>query len=212
MAWPKVPSFEIAIPFTPITLSDEGLTIDTGIGPATLSREGLTGPLGIDLSPTETVEAVVSTVPEVVDQWRSDTSGAAVNAAESTQEAISGAGATAVDTVSGAGSSVFNTGGNWVGDVRATLREAATPYAQAYVDWYEAGTPLERLYDAGLGVGSGIGQEVEDLVTGSIESTAVPIAAAGETIIQPIATTAGDTLETLALPIALIGGALLLTK
>ena len=82
MAWPKVPSFEIAIPFTPITLSDEGLTIDTGIGPATLSGQGLTGPLGIDLSPTETAEAIVSTVPEVIDQWKSDTTGAAVNAAE----------------------------------------------------------------------------------------------------------------------------------
>ena len=209
MAWPK---FEIAIPFTPITISDEGIDIDTGIGTATLSGSGLTGPLGLDMSPSEVASEVVSQTPEVVDVWRSELTDKAVNAAESTQQAITGAGASAVDTVSGAGSSVVSTGSDWVGDVQSSLREGITPYAEAYVDWYEEGTPLERLYDAGTGIGSGIGQETQDIITGGIEATAVPITAAGESIIQPVAAEAGDVLEDLALPLAIIGGALLLTR
>jgi hypothetical protein len=87
-----------------------------------------------------------------------------------------------------------------------------TPYAEAYVDWYEAGTPVERAVDVAQEIGTGIATETTDLITETIEATAVPIATIGETIVQPIAEETGDVLEGLILPIALVGGALLLLK
>jgi len=87
-----------------------------------------------------------------------------------------------------------------------------TPYAEAYVDWYEAGTPVERALDVAQEIGTGIATETTDLITETIEATAIPIAAVGETIVQPLAEETGDVLEGLILPAAIIGGAVLLLK
>jgi len=61
-------------------------------------------------------------------------------------------------------------------------------------------------------IGTGIATETTDLITETIEATAVPITAIGETVVQPLAEETGDVLESLAIPIALVGGALLLLK
>jgi hypothetical protein len=97
-------------------------------------------------------------------------------------------------------------------DVSDSWRDIITPYAEAYTDWYEAGTPVERAVDVLQETGTGIATETTDLITETIEATAVPIAVVGETIVQPLAEETGDVLESLAIPIALVGGAILLLK
>lgn len=94
----------------------------------------------------------------------------------------------------------------------STIDNWLTPYAEAYVDWYETATPVERAVDVAQEIGTGIATETTDLITETIEATAVPIATIGETIVQPIAEETGDVLEGLILPAAIIGGAVLLLK
>jgi len=96
-------------------------------------------------------------------------------------------------------------------DVPSIVRDLFTPFAESYVGWYEAGTPVERAIDLGLDIGSGIGQELEDVLTGTIEATAVPIAAAGQ-VLDPFAEAGGEFLEELIVPAAILGGAYLLLK
>ena len=97
-------------------------------------------------------------------------------------------------------------------DVRDSWRDIITPYAEAYTDWYEEATPTERIVDTAAEIGTGLATETTDLITETIEATAVPIATIGETIVQPIASEGGDVLKDLAIPIALVGGAILLLK
>jgi len=94
----------------------------------------------------------------------------------------------------------------------STIDDWLIPYAEAYTDWYEEATPTERIVDVAQEIGTGIATETTDLITESIEATAVPIATIGETIVQPIAEETGDVLEGLILPAAIIGGAVLLLK
>ena len=94
----------------------------------------------------------------------------------------------------------------------STIDDWLTPYAEAYVDWYEEGTPVERGLDVAQEIGTGLAEETSNIITEGIEATAVPIAAIGETIVEPLAAETGDVLESLAIPIALVGGAILLLK
>ena len=94
----------------------------------------------------------------------------------------------------------------------STIDDWLTPYAEAYVNWYEEATPTERIVDTAAEIGTGLATETTDLITETIEATAVPIATIGETIVQPIASEGGDVLKDLAIPIALVGGAILLLK
>jgi len=94
----------------------------------------------------------------------------------------------------------------------STIDNWLTPYAEAYTEWYETATPVERVVDVAQEIGTGIATETTDLITETIEATAVPIATIGETIVQPIAEETGDVLEGLILPAAIIGGAVLLLK
>jgi len=100
----------------------------------------------------------------------------------------------------------------FTGEVKDNWRDIITPYAEAYTDWYETATPVERAVDVAQEIGTGIATETTDLITETIEATAVPIATIGETIVQPIAEETGDVLEGLILPAAIIGGAVLLLK
>jgi len=94
----------------------------------------------------------------------------------------------------------------------STIDDWLTPYAEAYTEWYETATPVERAVDVAQEIGTGIATETTDLITETIEATAVPIATIGETIVQPIAEETSDVLEGLILPAAIIGGAVLLLK
>jgi len=94
----------------------------------------------------------------------------------------------------------------------STIDDWLTPYAEAYTEWYETATPVERVVDVAQEIGTGLAEETSNIITEGIEATAVPITAIGETIVEPIASEAGDVLEGLILPAAIIGGAVLLLK
>lgn len=87
-----------------------------------------------------------------------------------------------------------------------------TPYAEAYVDWYQESTPTERIIDV---VGGGTADLITDVIgtdviTGSISAVADPLFST--TILDPITEPIGEGLEKLIVPAAIIGGAYLLLK
>ena len=77
--------------------------------------------------------------------------------------------------------------------------------AESYTDYYEEATPTERIVDTAAEIGTGLATETSNLITESVSTI-------GETIVQPIASEGADVLKDLAIPIALVGGAILLLK
>ena len=93
----------------------------------------------------------------------------------------------------------------WAAQMEAEQQSFTKDLAESYTDYYEEATPAERIVDTAMDIGTGIATETTDLVTESISTI-------GETIVQPIASEGADVLKDLAIPIALVGGALLLLK
>jgi len=153
---------------------------------------------------TAAAAATGAAVETITDDWATKTSGFIADSPTYVSDALDFAAA------SEGGSTVKLAVPSF--DFSQWARDMATPYAKAYVDWYETATPVERAVDVAQEIGTGIATETTDLITETIEATAVPIATIGETIVQPIAEETGDVLEGLILPAAIIGGAVLLLK
>jgi len=89
-----------------------------------------------------------------------------------------------------------------------------TPYAEAYVDWYEGDTTTAEFISDPIGTTTaGVVDVVTDIVgtdivVGSIEAAATPLAAILDPITEPI----GEGIEKLIVPAAILGGAYLLLK
>jgi len=89
-----------------------------------------------------------------------------------------------------------------------------TPYAEAYVDWYEGDTTTAEFISDPIGTTTaGVVDVVTDIVgtdivVGSIEAAAKPLAAVLDPITEPI----GEGIEKLIVPAAILGGAYLLLK
>jgi len=90
------------------------------------------------------------------------------------------------------------------GEVAGLWETAATKY----VEWYEEQTPTERILEELTDIGTGTGQEIEDILTGSIAATGGAISG----IIEPIAKPTGDFLESLILPAAAVAGLYIFLK
>lgn len=162
---------------------------------------------------TDPVGTVTGT-PEAIDVWLSE------HLAEPAQEFSHDAQqAFSLENIAEAVQSV-NPFQGWLSDPTTS---PLTPYAEAYVDWYEGDTgtaefisdPIGTIAEGIIEVGSGTGQEIEDIVTGGLETVPAIVESAGTagaTIIEPIADAGGDLLEDLAVPIAILGGAYLLTR
>ena len=89
--------------------------------------------------------------------------------------------------------------------MEASQESFARDLAESYVGYYEEATPAERIVDTAMDIGTGVATETSNIITDSISTI-------GETIVQPIASEGADVLKDLAIPIALVGGALLLLK
>jgi len=89
-----------------------------------------------------------------------------------------------------------------------------TPYAEAYVDWYEGDTTTAEFISDPIGTTTAGVVDVitdvvgTDIVVGSIEAAATPLAAVLDPITEPI----GEGIEKLIVPAAILGGAYLLLK
>jgi len=89
-----------------------------------------------------------------------------------------------------------------------------TPYAEAYVDWYEGDTTTAEFISDPIGTTTAGVVDVitdivgTDIVVGSIEAAATPLAAILDPITEPI----GEGIEKLIVPAAILGGAYLLLK
>jgi len=224
MVWP-IPSFEVDIPFTDITISDTGISLDTPVGPATI---GYTGDIDLPYGQETTVAEIIlqpDTPERVVDVWLEgleDLGGTVTDIADPVIPDTAGQTAGGIlgflwGGPVGAGVGVASA--EWLGGVYDVWRDPdqspLTPYAEAYVDWYEEGTPTERAVDVILEAGSGVGQEIEDIVTGSLETVPAIIEAggtAGALLIEPLAEPTGEFLESLILPAVALGGLYILTK
>jgi len=89
-----------------------------------------------------------------------------------------------------------------------------TPYAEAYVDWYEGDTTTAEFISDPIGTTTAGTVDVitdivgTDIIVGSIEAAATPLAAVLDPITEPI----GEGIEKLIVPAAILGGAYLLLK
>jgi hypothetical protein len=202
-------SFDFAIPFTPYTLTESGIEVDSPVGTVTVDYTGgIDLPYGQETTVAEVLseaepEDFIAPILDVTDDWY--------------ESAVSGAGALAQAHAQGQAEQVDL--GDLVGSIWDTWSDPATspitPYAEAYVDWYQTGTPVERALDQITDWGSGTGQEIEDIVTGGLETVPAIVEAggtAGATILKPLAEPTGDFLESLILPATILGGAYILLK
>jgi len=80
--------------------------------------------------------------------------------------------------------------------------------AKKYVDWYEEQTPTERIIEEFTDIGTGTGQEIEDILTGTIAATGGAVSG----IIEPLAKPTGEFLESLILPAAAVAGLYIFLK
>jgi len=99
-------------------------------------------------------------------------------------------------------------------DVAAVVRDLFTPFAESYVGWYEGDTGTAEFFRDPIGTTTGGVVDVvtdivgTDIVVGSIEASAAPLAA----ILDPITEPLGEGIEKLIVPAAILGGAYLLLK
>ena len=93
----------------------------------------------------------------------------------------------------------------WAAQMQAEQQSFLKDLAESYTDYYEEATPTERIVDTAAEIGTGLATETSNLITESVSTI-------GETIVQPIASEGADVLKDLAIPIALVGGAILLLK
>jgi len=93
----------------------------------------------------------------------------------------------------------------WAAQMEAEQQSFTRDLAESYVDYYEEATPAERIVDTAMDIGTGVATETSNIITDSISTI-------GETIVQPVASEGADVLKNLAIPIAIVGGALLLLK
>jgi hypothetical protein len=207
-----IPDFSITIPFTDVTITESGIDVGTPVGTVTTDY---TGEISLPYGQTTTVGEILSeaepsdfTQPilDVTDDWY--------------ESAVAGAGSVAQLHAEGQAQQVdlgdlvssLSSGWDWISDPSTS---PLTPYAEAYVGWYEEGSPLERTVDQITEWGSGTGQEIEDIITGGLETVPAIVEAggtAGATILEPLAKPTGDFLESLILPATLLGGAYILLK
>jgi len=106
---------------------------------------------------------------------------------------------------------LYQAGGGATFDYDPSFGEVAGVWetaAKKYVDWYEEQTPTERILEELTDIGTGTGQEIEDILTGSIAATGGAISG----IIEPIAKPTGDFLESLILPAAAVAGLYIFLK
>jgi len=212
MVWP-IPEFEISVPFTDITITDEGVEYSSPIGTVSTTYSGdIDLPYGGSTTVTEVVSQadlsdVTAPILDITDDWFQG----AVEGAGALGQAHAQGQAQQID-LSDLVSGIENPFSGWFSDPTTS---PLTPYAEAYVDWYQTGTPTERAVDVLTDWGSGTGQEIEDIVTGGLETVPAIIEAggtAGATILEPIAQPTGEFLESLILPATILGGAYILLK
>jgi hypothetical protein len=204
-------SFNFQIPFTPITIGTSGIQV-TGlpvVGTATIGTSGIETGYGTTTEWSEVIAETPAVVSEAAhsvldtgDDWL--------------QGAIAGAGELAAAHQEAEAQQVD------IGDIVSDLFNAfsnpetspLTPYAEAYVDWYEGDTTTAEFISDPIGTTTAGVVDVitdvvgTDIVVGSIEAAATPLAAVLDPITEPI----GEGIEKLIVPAAIVGGAYLLLK
>jgi hypothetical protein len=207
-----IPDFSLTIPFTDVTITESGVEVGTPVGTVTTDY---TGQINLPYGQTTTVGEILSEAEpsDFVAPFSDLAETVTGDLSDLATTPYTGTGSQSID-LSGIGDIVesVNPFTGWFSDPSTS---PLTPYAEAYVDWYQTGTPVERAVDVIFEAGSGTGQEIEDIITGGLEQ--VPpivesLGTAGATIIEPIAEPTGDFLESLILPATLLGGAYILLK
>jgi len=106
---------------------------------------------------------------------------------------------------------IYQTVGGATGEFDPTFGETAGVWetgAKQYTEWYQEATPSERIGEFLIDVGTGTGQEIEDILVGSIGATGGAISG----IIEPLAKPTGEFLESLILPAAAVAGLYIFLK
>jgi len=209
--------FNFQIPFTPITIGTSGVSVSVAGAPTTVTAttSGVTTGYGTtqDWSEVVTAESVATAIVDVAestaetvlstgDVWLSSAIEGSAELAAAHQQAE----AEQVD-IGDIVSDLFNVFSN-------PETSPLTPYAEAYVDWYEGDTTTAEFISDPIGTTTGGVVDVitdvigTDIVVGSIEAAATPLAAVLDPITEPI----GEGIEKLIVPAAIVGGAYLLLK
>jgi len=106
---------------------------------------------------------------------------------------------------------IYQQVGGATGEFDPTFGETAGVWetgAKAYTEWYQEATPSERIGEFLIDVGTGTGQEIEDILTGTIAATGGAVSG----IIEPLAKPTGEFLESLILPAAAVAGLYIFLK